>query len=87
MIFLILPFQPNDVFEDFIQKLEEPVYSLSESSVSAYLVAFRGTTQELSAKLGYDDGKAGTGLIVPVSNYYGYASKDLWEWLKAYEHI
>ena len=33
--------------------------------------------------LGYNgDEGAGTGIVIPISNYFGYASKDLWEWLE-----
>lgn len=48
----------------------------------SWLVAFDGTTKELSDELGITDGSGGTGIVVPVVNYYGRAPTDLWEWVK-----
>ena len=48
---------------------------------TAWFVVFRGTTVELSEKLGLTSGKSGSAVVIPVNNYYGRASKDMWEWL------
>jgi hypothetical protein len=47
-----------------------------------WLVAYDGTTQSLAEDLGIRDGRNGSGLVIPVGNYSGRASADLWEWLK-----
>lgn len=48
---------------------------------TAWFVVFKGTTVELSERLGLTSGKSGSGVVIPVNNYYGRASKDMWEWL------
>ena len=48
---------------------------------TAWFVVFKGTTIELSEKLGLTSGGSGSGVVIPVNNYYGRASKDMWEWL------
>lgn len=48
---------------------------------TAWFVLFKGTTVELSGKLGLTSGENGSGVVIPVNNYYGRASKDMWEWL------
>lgn len=53
-----------------------------------WFVRYEGTTRELSDKIGLtgqakgEQSPVGSGLIVPVSNYYGRGSTEMWEWLK-----
>ena len=48
-----------------------------------WLVAYNGTTSDLSEAIGLgDDESMGTAIVLPVTNYSGYAPRDLWEWLK-----
>ena len=51
----------------------------------AYFVSYNGTTCELAEAIGLSDGELGTGIVIPVSNYYGYVAKDLWEWINIHE--
>ena len=53
-----------------------------------YLVAFGGTTRELSDALGVTDaisapGPVGPAVIFKVSDFYGSAASELWEWLSS----
>lgn len=42
------------------------------------------TTKEVSAALRLPDGASGAqAVVLPVTNYAGWASKGLWEWLKS----
>lgn len=46
------------------------------------LVVFDGTSKELSDKLGISDGHVGGALVVGMNGYFGWASKDIWEWIQ-----
>lgn len=39
------------------------------------------TAQEVSSKLGATDGRHGRVVITSINGYYGWAPKDIWEWL------
>lgn len=49
-----------------------------------FLVSFKGTSVELSNLLGITDGAKGLAVIAAMSSYYGRASTDIWEWVKAH---
>ena len=55
----------------------------SKWSPQLWLVAFNGTTDDLSQaiELG-DDPQTGTAIVVPITNYGGYGPVKLWEWLR-----
>ena len=67
---------------------EQSSYQLQGNA--GWLIDFKGTTQELSKKLGITDQtkdknekfKIGPAIVVPVSNYWGLGSADMWAWLK-----
>lgn len=68
--------------------LEEKIKGL-DAKVSAkwapglWLVSYSGTTEDLSEAIGLgDDETAGAAIVLPVTNYAGYAPRSLWEWLK-----
>ena len=84
MIYAVISFEPSEELPDKISTLEVPVYD-GEAPI-AHFVSFKGTTRELAQKLGYDGNQAGTGIVIPVSNYFGFASRDLWEWLEVNEN-
>ncbi len=49
-----------------------------------WLVAFNGTTKELSDLLGISQGENGaSAFVVAIAGYYGRAPSDIWEWLNA----
>lgn len=83
MIYAVISFEPSEELSNKISDLEVPVYD-GEAPI-AHFVSFKGTTRELAQKLGYDSSQAGTGVVIPVSNYFGFASRDLWEWLEINE--
>lgn len=41
----------------------------------------RLTAKQVSIKLGLPDGKLGRAVVLSVSNYSGWHSKDMWTWL------
>ena len=47
-----------------------------------YLVSGTGTAQAISDKLGLSEGELGSGIIFKMSNYFGRASAEIWDWIK-----
>ena len=47
-----------------------------------WLVAFHGTAQDLSAKLGITDGENGDAIVASISTYYGRANPNIWAFVK-----
>lgn len=81
MIYAIIPFEQGKGFRSRIDELGIPVCDVE--APAAYFVSFNGTTRKLSETIGYgNDKNVGSGVVIPVSNYFGYASADLWEWLE-----
>jgi len=85
MIYAIISFRDESgALPSKLKELRIPIYD--DEAPNAYFVSYRGTTRELAEAIGYSDpSSVGTGIVVPVSNYFGYASKNLWEWLSVYE--
>lgn len=58
------------------------------ASDAGWLVRYKGTSTEVSDHLqitGQPEGvktPVGAVLVIPVTNYHGRASADMWEWLK-----
>lgn len=86
MIYAIIPFQRSkkEKLRNKVETLGIPVYT--DEAPTAYFVSYNGTTRELAEAIGFSNGESGTGIVIPVSNYYGYAAKDLWEWINIHEH-
>lgn len=82
MIDVIVSFKPGEGLRGRVEALKSPV-SAGESP-SVYFVSYKGTTRELSDAVGCGDAQVGTGVVMPVSIYDGYASRDLWEWMEVY---
>ena len=79
MLFAVIPFSPLESLNEHLDRLGETVYRAHGPQV--YFVSYAGTTRQLTEVLGLSDGKSGTGIVLPVSNYSGFAPADLWEWL------
>ena len=47
-----------------------------------WLVAFKGTAEELSAKLGITDGTGGAAIVLQVASYFGRTNPAIWTWIK-----
>jgi len=63
---------------------EEDRFSLMNG---AWLVDYEGTTRQLAEKLELNKLTEGvtphTGVVFAISNYFGLAAPDTWEWLNA----
>ena len=55
-----------------------------EVDTDKWLVSATGATaKDIALKLGMERTQKISGLVITVGGYHGYASKDIWEWLKA----
>ena len=76
--FVVIPAEKSQQLEIEIKRFENKAYRLPNGE---FLIAFEGTSRQLSDMLGITDGRSGTGIIFNISNYWGFAGKDVWEWL------
>jgi hypothetical protein len=87
-IFVILPQNP-----DAQAKLPAAVFGAYPDANKKladhnWLVAGKGTAQDVSANLGItlkdnSPGPTGTAIVLEVASYYGRATTDIWDWVKA----
>ena len=95
MIYIVIPIELKEVSDkDFHVSLANKTESIfGLYAPSFYVVKFRGTSRELARAVGIgehesgdtgDNSKAHTGLVVPFTRYFGYASMSLWEWTEAH---
>ncbi|WP_158935078.1 hypothetical protein [Burkholderia sp. S171] len=49
---------------------------------NAWLVASKGTVQEVSDLLEITKGESGAAVVLGVSTYYGRANPNIWSWIK-----
>ena len=87
MIYAVVPLGGNENLPDKLAQTRAHVYSWHQEAgqlpiTHIYFVSYKGTARELADKLGFEDKEGIEGVVVPVSNYAGYADKDLWEWLR-----
>ena len=69
---------------DKIKSLHVPSYR--KQAPASYFVSYDGTTNELYEALGYGEDKdLGWGIVISLTSYVGYGSKDLWEWLEIHD--
>jgi hypothetical protein len=54
-------------------------YELENGS---WLVSDTATAKDVADKLGITDGVNGSGLVVEIASYYGYANPAVWSWMK-----
>ena len=84
MIYAVIPFQDEGKLPNSVRKASRAVFDLY--APYAWFVAFDGTAGELADLIWPDDEEtsspAGLGVVAPIDNYSGYASQELWEWLK-----
>jgi hypothetical protein len=64
----------NEKFSGRVYKIATGQFAVSADNI---------TTQQVGERLGVGTGDLGFVLILPISNYYGWHSRNLWEWLAA----
>lgn len=80
MLYAVIPFSPTQAFSKNLAEVEAQVYM--DYGPQLYFVSYKGTTRELAKALGFEDSSAGEGVVLSIANYWGLASKDLWEWIE-----
>ena len=88
MLYVVIPLRlPADDDAHLRGKIRAlDVQFYGKEAPRVYFVSYDGTTTELAEALGYGDDKAvGSGVVIPITNYSGYASKNLWEWLSIHD--
>ena len=96
MIYMVIPLNADeshitelerriDVLSDKSQTLV-PVDTYLEYKPEAYFVNYQGTSQELAKLIGYGSTQEsiGSGMVVSLNNYYGFANHTLWNWVGVY---
>ena len=78
-VFVVLSPGPNPALEAAIQ--EKFPADFMTVGAGQWLVAGDGIAKEVSDKLGITTGAVGTGIVVSVSGYFGFANNAIWEWL------
>ncbi len=78
MIYAVIPFDSEENITRQLNSLEQPVYF--GEAPKAYFVSYNGTTSELANAVGLKEGGTSRGIVIPVTNYFGFANRDLWEW-------
>lgn len=75
--------QPNPNTDRLAAVIEEtfPQDHLKVSD-DVWLVAGEGTPKEVSDKLGVSNGTNGSAIVVEVGAYFGFASRNIWNWIK-----
>ena len=62
---------------------ENDVRVYIDAAPDLYFVVYPGTSRALADDIGYGNNPdIGLGVVIQVSSYYGYASSDIWDWLR-----
>lgn len=75
------------LFDDAPKDLKKEVLEIDstaymEYAPRAYVLNFGGTAKALWERLGYlREADRPAGIVVSISDYFGFAKKDLWSWL------
>lgn len=81
MIFIVLPDETKPTLIDAM-KLSYPNNYL-ELGPNQWLIANRGTAKDVSDTLKITGGENGNALVATMSGYFGRASPNVWDWIKA----
>jgi hypothetical protein len=83
-VFIIIPTVPKaeikPALKAAIAAKNLPNYPLVNGET---LVAFKGTSKELSDLLEISTGQNGPAIVASIGSYFGRASTDIWEWVAA----
>ena len=71
-----------DEFVKNVQELDAAAF-VQYASEGVCFIRFNGTARQLSEKVGFSkNDNPKTGIVIGVSQYFGFASGDLWNWMK-----
>lgn len=79
--FVIIPLNGGDSgFADKLVALKNKAMRLPGGE---WLVAYDGTSKQLSDEFGISDNDKASAIVIGFSAYWGRAGSDVWEWIKA----
>lgn len=85
-IYLVTPISdPISLAREVKERVSTGDFYFLPGKSGSVFVSFKGTTKELSDMLGItanQDERVSTGVVLPVTNYYGRGPTDMWEWIK-----
>ena len=88
MIYAVIPLGDQEEQSMELKKRLEGLQAYFDYAPAVYFVAYDGPARELSEKLGYGrnaENPLGTGVVLNIQTYYGFASRTLWDWMTVYE--
>jgi len=83
---VLLPYPQPVIVKTIVDKFPTDHLAITETQ---FLISSSGTAIDISAKLGISDPNnpsappTGTAIIFATSTYYGRASTNIWDWIKA----
>lgn len=87
-LYVVIPLDKKEAVNQAVKSLpESDCFQLNGDS--GWIVSYKGTSIELTKKLGLGVKNAddklvteGNALILALSDYYGYGPKNMWEWIR-----
>ena len=81
-LFVIIPTPSTPDLDDLIpNKFKKASYRLP---LGEWLVAYRGTTRQLTEALQIDKENHGNAVVLSIASYWGRTNPEVWEWFKQY---
>ena len=79
MIFAVIPLENVEHIEKKLLRFGDKVYD--EEGPTVFFVDFDGSARSLAKKpdIGVDGREDTSGVVIEVSDYFGYAEKSLWK--------
>ena len=87
MIYAIIPLELNDEpsFKLRLETFEREKVPVYNSYTQVYFIDFNGTSKQVAEAVGFSSTEeVGSGVVLGITSYWGFAGKDLWEWLDLY---
>ena len=86
MIYAVVPFRGKETVRPAIKKAKLDFYEYEGEDSHVFFVYSSNTTQETAEQLGMRTEGGSSGIVLPVSNYSGFANPNLWEWLRNHDN-
>ena len=85
MIHAVVPFRGRERIREAIKKAKLVFYEYDGDESHVFFVHDSTTTQDIAEQLGLRAAGGPSSIVLPVSNYTGFADPNLWEWLSNHE--
>ena len=82
-VFAVIPtMQPTTALDTRIN-IKIPKADALKLPLGEWLIAYNGTSKDLSDVLGISEGETIGGVVISISSYYGRATTDVWEFIQS----